>query len=96
METLCSRISSTVISLFVARYTGLVPIRCMLKQLYAQRQTDTILLIAVAPAEDEFLFHQELLTLAVHIPSFVISRSWLRKESDQGVDLVRPNAQAVD
>ena len=27
--------------LLVARYTGLVPIRCMLKQLYAQRQTDT-------------------------------------------------------
>jgi ferredoxin-NADP reductase len=56
--------------LFVARYTGLVPIRCMLKHLYTQRQTDTILLIAVAPAEGEFLFHQELLTLAVTYPKF--------------------------
>lgn len=51
--------------LLIARYTGLVPIRCILKQLYAQRQTGSVLLIAVAPAENEFLFHQELLTLAV-------------------------------
>ena len=51
--------------LLIARYTGLVPIRCILKQLYAQRQTGSVLLIAVAPAENELLFHQELLTLAV-------------------------------
>jgi ferredoxin-NADP reductase len=51
--------------LLIARYTGLVPIRCLLKQLYAQRQTGSILLIAVAPKEDERLFHQEFLTLAV-------------------------------
>jgi ferredoxin-NADP reductase len=51
--------------LLIARYTGLVPIRCILKQLYAQRQTGSVLLIAVAPAENEFLFHQELLMLAV-------------------------------
>src|SRR5512147_2794824 len=37
--------------LLIARYTGLVPIRCILKQLYAQRQTGSVLLIAVAPAE---------------------------------------------
>src|SRR5262245_2875480 len=30
--------------LLIARYTGLVPIRCMLKQLYAQRQTGSVLL----------------------------------------------------
>jgi len=51
--------------LFITRYTGIVPIRCMLKELYAQRQTASALLISVAPAEDESLFHQELLTLAV-------------------------------
>ena len=56
--------------ILIARYTGLVPIRCMLKHLYAQRQTATILLIAVAPAEEELLFHQELLTLAVTHPGF--------------------------
>ena len=31
---------------------------------------DPVLLIAVAPAEDELLFHQELLTLAVTHPRF--------------------------
>ena len=56
--------------LFIARYTGLVPIRCMLKALYAHRDTSPILLIAVAPAENELLYHDELLSLAVTHPSF--------------------------
>ena len=55
---------------FVARYTGLVPIRCMLKELYARRYRGPVLLIAVAPAEEELLFHQELLSLAIMHPSF--------------------------
>jgi ferredoxin-NADP reductase len=56
--------------IFIARYTGLVPIRCMLKELYAQRYRGPVLLIAVAPAEEELLFHQELLSLAVTHSSF--------------------------
>jgi len=56
--------------LYIGRFTGLVPIRCMLKQLYSQRQTGSVLLIAVAPAEDELIFHQEFLTLAVTQPGF--------------------------
>lgn len=56
--------------LFIARYTGLVPIRCLLKQLVAAHAITSVLLIAVAPSEDELLFHQELLTMAVHSPSF--------------------------
>jgi len=51
--------------LFVTRYTGLVPVRCMLKTLYASRETCHSLLIAVAPAENELLYHHELLSLAV-------------------------------
>jgi len=56
--------------LFVTRYTGLVPVRCMLKALYAGRDTYHSLLIAVGPAEDELLFHHELLSLAVTRASF--------------------------
>lgn len=56
--------------LLIARYTGLVPIRCMLKALYAHRETTPILLIAIAPAESELVFHDELLSLAVTQPSF--------------------------
>ncbi|THJ13320.1 MAG: FAD-dependent oxidoreductase [Nitrospira sp. CG24C] len=73
--------------LLVARYTGLVPIRCMLKHLYAQRQMATILLIAVAPAEEELFFHQELLTLAVTHPGFRYLPLVAAGGEQQGIDL---------
>lgn len=56
--------------LFVARYTGLVPIRCMLKALYATREASRALLIAVGPGENELLYHHELLSLATTRASF--------------------------
>ncbi len=74
--------------LLIARYTGLVPIRCILKQLYAQRQTGAVLLIAVAPAEDELLFHRELLTLAVTNPGFRYLPLVAADGEQQAVDLV--------
>ena len=74
--------------ILIARYTGLVPIRCMLKQLYAQRQMGSVLLIAVAPAEDEMLFHQELLTLAVTHRGFRYLPLVAAGGEQQGVDLV--------
>ena len=76
--------------LLVARYTGLVPIRCMLKQLYAQQQIDAALLIAVAPAEDEFLFHEELLTLAATYPTFRYLPLMATEGEQQGVDFAHP------
>ncbi len=72
---------------FIARYTGLVPIRCMLKQLYAQRHVGSVLLIAVAPAEEELLFHQELLTLAVTHPRFRYLPLVAAGGENQGVEL---------
>ena len=73
--------------LLIARFTGLVPIRCMVKQLYAQRQTGSVLLIAVAPAEEELLFHKELLTLAVTNPGFRYLPLVAAGGEQQGVDL---------
>lgn len=73
--------------ILIARYTGLVPVRCMLKHLYAQRQTAAILLMAVAPAEDELLFHQELLMLAVTHPGFRYLPLVAAGGEQQGVDL---------
>ena len=73
--------------ILVARFTGLVPMRCMLKQLYAQRQTSPILLIAVAPAEEELLFHEELLTLAVTHSGFRYLPLVAAGGEQQGVDL---------
>lgn len=73
--------------LYIARFTGLVPIRCMLKHLYSQRQTGSVLLIAVAPAEDELLFHYELLTLAVTHSGFRYLPLVAAGGEQQGVDL---------
>ncbi|HEY6085455.1 MAG TPA: FAD-binding oxidoreductase [Nitrospira sp.] len=73
--------------LCVSRFTGLVPIRCMLKQLYAQRQTNSVLLVAVAPAEDELIFHQEFLTLAVTTSGFRYLPLVAAAGEQQGVDL---------
>lgn len=56
--------------LFVNRYTGLVPIRCMLKRLAASGALPQSILIAVGPAEEELLYHEELLALAKQHPSF--------------------------
>lgn len=56
--------------LLVSRYTGLVPIHCMLKQLAASGALPPSTLIAVGPAESEWLYHDELLTLAARHSSF--------------------------
>ena len=80
--------------ILIARYTGLVPIRCILKHLYTQRQTSTILLIAVAPAEEELLFHQELLTLAVTHPGFrylpLVATGGEQQAVDLAISMLRP------
>jgi ferredoxin-NADP reductase len=75
---------------FIARYTGLVPIRCMLKELYARRYRGPVLLIAVAPAEEELLFHQELLSLAIIQPSFRYLPLVAAAGEQQAVDLTLP------
>jgi ferredoxin-NADP reductase len=56
--------------LLISRYTGLVPIRCMLKRLTASGPLPHSTLIAVSPTEDEWLYHNELLALAAQHPSF--------------------------
>ena len=56
--------------ILIGRYTGLVPIRCLLKQMFFEKIHTPVLLIAVAPSEEEALFHQEWLTMAVQQPSF--------------------------
>jgi len=76
--------------ILVARYTGLVPIRCMLKELYGKRYRNPVLLIAVAPAEDELLFHQELLSLAVTHPGFRYLPLVAADGEQQAVELTLP------
>ena len=73
--------------LFVTRYTGLVPIRCMLKEVYARPFRGSIFLIAVAPAEEELIFHHELLSLAVTHSSFRYLPLVAAAGEQQAVDL---------
>ncbi|MBM4125936.1 MAG: hypothetical protein FJ247_01110 [Nitrospira sp.] len=56
--------------LFITRYTGLVPVRCMVKALYAHRDAPPVLVMAVGPAEDELVYHYEFLSLAMTRASF--------------------------
>jgi ferredoxin-NADP reductase len=76
--------------LFISRYTGLVPIRCMLKELYARPFHGSVFLLAVAPAEDELLFHHELLSLAVTHASFRYLPLVAANGEQQAVDLALP------
>ena len=76
--------------LFVARYTGLVPIRCMLKELYARPFRGAVFLIAVAPAEEELLFHHEFLSLAVTHPNFRYLPLVAAAGEQQAIDLTLP------
>ncbi len=72
----------------IARFTGLVPVRCILKQLYSQRDSGSALLLAVAPAEEELLFHHEFLSLAVTNPRFRYLPLIAAAGEQQAVDLV--------
>jgi ferredoxin-NADP reductase len=80
---------------FIARYTGLVPIRCMLKDLYAQNYRGPMFVISVAPAEEELLFHQELLSLAVTHASFRYLPLVAAAGEQQAVDLTLPMLQPL-
>jgi ferredoxin-NADP reductase len=75
---------------FVARYTGLVPIRCMLKELYARPFRGSVFLIAVAPAEEDLLFHHELLSLAVTHANFRYLPLVAAAGEEQAVELTVP------
>lgn len=55
--------------LLISRYTGIVPIRCLLKQLAIVGPLPAATLIAVGPTKGELLYHEELLALAAGQPS---------------------------
>ncbi len=62
--------------LLVGRYSGLVPLRCMIRSMAAQGTLPSTTLIAQAPSGAEQLYHEEFLALAAaqsdfHYLSFV-------------------------
>lgn len=56
--------------LFIGRYSGLVPLRCMIRSLARQGTLPSTTLIAQAPSSAEQLYHEEFTTLAASHPSF--------------------------
>ena len=56
--------------LLIGRYSGLVPLRCMIRSLTREGPFPSTTLIAQAPASTEQLYHEEFLSLAEKQPSF--------------------------
>lgn len=83
--------------LLIGRYTGLVPMRCLLKQMFFSKIQTPVLLIAVAPNEDEVLFHEEWLTMAIQHPSFrylpLVTQNGESEAVDKTVAMLTPLVQ---
>ena len=56
--------------LLIGRYSGLVPLRCMIRSLAREGPLPSTTLIAQAPSPAEQLYHEEFLSLAESQPSF--------------------------
>lgn len=56
--------------LLIGRYSGLVPLRCMIRSLAREGPLPATTLIAQAPSPAEQLYHDEFLVLAESQPSF--------------------------
>lgn len=56
--------------LLIARYTGIVPIRCILKHLYAGHPSRKVALIYGAPSRAEQIYHDEFTALATGHDTF--------------------------
>jgi NAD(P)H-flavin reductase len=50
--------------LLIGRYTGMVPIRCIVKALMSAEPATSLTLISTAPSEDELLYQEEFAALA--------------------------------
>lgn len=49
--------------LLIGRYTGMVPIRCIIRALISDQNATPLTVISTAPSEDELLYHEELATM---------------------------------
>jgi phenol hydroxylase P5 protein len=55
---------------FIARFTGIVPIRCIIRHLCAARLSRKVVLIYGAPSRAEQIYHDEFVELAARDPAF--------------------------
>ncbi|MBK9995938.1 MAG: hypothetical protein IPO99_02110 [Nitrospira sp.] len=74
MATLCLPDSEPQHLLMIGRYSGLVPLRCMLRALAGHGSLPSSTLIAQAPTTAEQLYHEEFMALAQSHPISGICR----------------------
>jgi phenol hydroxylase P5 protein len=77
---------------FVARFTGIVPIRCILREWSRKPFTRPVTLIYGSPSEDQLLYHQEFVALSRVQPSFRYLPAVAQKQrgsKDTELDLLR-------
>lgn len=60
--------------LFIARYTGIVPIRCMIRRLKELKFNRPVTLVYASPSEEESIYHEELEALGRADRSFTYIR----------------------
>ncbi len=56
--------------LLVARFTGIVPIRCILRHLFTRENPSRVTLIYSAPRAEDLIYHEEILEMASLYPAF--------------------------
>lgn len=78
---------------FIARYTGIVPIRCIIKHLFAAPHPRKVSLIYGAPAHAELIYHDEFTALAATHPNFHYVSTILNRQ--EGGSESRPEAEIV-
>jgi ferredoxin-NADP reductase len=67
---------------FIARFTGIVPVRCILRSLFTQPVQGKVLLIYGAPSAEKQLYHEEFLSLAKSNQGFQYLPSMLTDPED--------------
>ncbi|MBI4401635.1 MAG: FAD-dependent oxidoreductase [Nitrospirae bacterium] len=78
---------------FIARYTGIVPIRCVLKQLFSTPPFRDVTLIYGGPSRTELIYHDEFTALAAaqrnfHYVPTILNRQEADRESRSEAEIV--------
>lgn len=69
---------------FIARYTGIVPIRCVLKQLFSTPPFRDVTLIYGGPSRTELIYHDEFTALAAAQRNFHYVPTILNRQEADG------------
>ena len=75
--------------LLIARYTGIVPLHCIIKHLFANEVSTKIMLVYGGPSQQELIYHDEFVELASRHHSFHYVPILLSGNGNRGEDYQR-------